>query len=227
MILTYQRDGVRIVCGDAAEASPGEPVDFILTDPPYPREFEAVWSILGVFAGRHLRPGGLLFTQLGNYQLPYVLDTLRAAGLDYWWTFCLRRRLSPMLYAWNLRGAWAPIFAFRKPGGSGAVVHYQPGMMPDDLEIADEIDAAKLYHKWGQGFLYEPIRRFCPPGGLVADPFCGSGTNLVAAKRLGRRAFGVDIDPDACAVAAERCSQTIMEFDPDVTTPKAGGLGIE
>jgi hypothetical protein len=37
------------------------------------------------------------------------------------------------------------------------------------------------------------IRSFCPPGGTVADPFCGSGTTLAVAKRLGRQGIGCDI----------------------------------
>jgi site-specific DNA-methyltransferase (adenine-specific) len=42
------------------------------------------------------------------------------------------------------------------------------------------------------------------PGDLIVDPFCGSGTTLVAAEKHGRRAIGLDINPDAIAVAASR-----------------------
>lgn len=37
----------------------------------------------------------------------------------------------------------------------------------------------------------------CPPGGTVLDPCCGSGTTLIAARRLGRHAIGLDISPHA------------------------------
>lgn len=44
----------------------------------------------------------------------------------------------------------------------------------------------------------------CPPGGLVVDPCCGSGTTMVAATRLGRRAQGSDLSSDAVATARAR-----------------------
>src|SRR5690606_3076322 len=40
-----------------------------------------------------------------------------------------------------------------------------------------------------------------PRGGVIADPFCGSGTVLVEARRLGRHALGVDLNPLAVQLA--------------------------
>lgn len=50
----------------------------------------------------------------------------------------------------------------------------------------------------------------CPPGGLVFSPFAGSGTDLAAARALGRRAVGAELRPDQCAAAAERLSQGLL-----------------
>jgi site-specific DNA-methyltransferase (adenine-specific) len=48
------------------------------------------------------------------------------------------------------------------------------------------------------------IKALCPPGGGVADLFCGSGTTLVAAARLARRWAGCDANPAAVRLARDR-----------------------
>ena len=48
------------------------------------------------------------------------------------------------------------------------------------------------------------IKLFTKPGDLVMDPFMGSGTTAVAAKKLGRHYVGFDIEEKYCAVAQAR-----------------------
>jgi len=51
------------------------------------------------------------------------------------------------------------------------------------------------------------IASSCPPDSIVLDPFCGSGTTLVAAEKLGRGWIGIDSNPEAIATAEKRLSQ--------------------
>lgn len=49
-----------------------------------------------------------------------------------------------------------------------------------------------------------PLLATCPPNGIVLDPFCGTGTTLVAAKRLGLKSIGIDISEKYLSIAKNR-----------------------
>lgn len=88
-----------------------------------------------------------------------------------------------------------------------------PGNFWDDLTVPYWSMPENTDHptQKPEKLLAKLILASCPPGGLVFDPFLGSGTSAVVARKLGRRFAGVECDPDYCLLALERLERAAAD----------------
>jgi site-specific DNA-methyltransferase (adenine-specific) len=182
-----------------AEFGPAEQVDWIITDPPYPREFLPVYADLAATAARILRPGGSLICMAGQSYLPQIVERL-ALHLTYQWTLAYLTPGGQATQLWErkVNTFWKPLLWFTKGEYEGPWV--------GDVTRSEVNDNDKRFHHWGQAEsgMADIVRRFTKPGDLIADPFLGGGTTGIVALSLGRRFVGCDIDPAAIDATRSR-----------------------
>ena len=109
--------------------------------------------------------------------------------------------------AWNANGS-GKIVTTGRFGLRGEVWRYTTGLHHTAPDMPDAHDAhpAMMPLKLAQDL----IRSYSNEGDLVLDPFAGSGTTLVAAKRCLRRSVGIEINADYCATARKRTAQDLV-----------------
>jgi hypothetical protein len=179
-------------------------VDLVLSDPPFGHESVPLYGRLAALGARKLRPGGLCLAYCGKLYLPDVFKQM-GQHLVYWWEFAIR--FNGLHYRAHARGVqehWRPIVAFAKPP-----VRPAPEDVSDLLQGGGRV---KGLHPWQQPETeaHYLIRHLTEPGGLVVDPFAGSGTTCAAAQATGRRWLATEVDADTAAVARRRLGDTSL-----------------
>jgi len=173
-------------------------VDWVITDPPYSREFLPVYDDLAEAAAHVLKPGGSLLCMCGQ---SYLLDVgaMLAKRLTYQWQLAyLTQAGGQAVRLWDrkVHTFWKPVFWFVKGRYEGEWIG----------DVATSGDNDKRFHEWGQSEsgMADLMQRFVKPGDAVLDPFMGGGTTGVIALALGARFMGIERDAVAFAEAAER-----------------------
>jgi len=240
----------RLLCGDSTNAedvarlSDGERPLLMVTDPPYGVNYDPSWrneaaeeGLLSYAASRvgkvanddradwsdawRLFPGDVVYT----WSPPgdHVIITgaaLQAAGYQIRAMLIWVKPHIPIgrgHYCYQHEPVW---YAVRK----GAAAHWIGGhMQPSVWKIAldKNVDGGHSTQKPVE-CMARPIRNH---EGDVYDPFIGSGTTMVAAEQLGRRCFGMEIEPKYVAVCLERMAN--MGLTPRlVSDPWPGEMGV-
>lgn len=217
----YYQDGqVTLYQGDCREVLPTlEPVDLILTDPPYGVSYVSNYTV-----GQGVRPITNDGTRLSLALYRTVLPLLRADHV-LWFT-----RWDAWPDVWADLGQWFPMRGLlvwdKGSPGMGDLRHWGPSYeliaSAGTAKLSGSRDGSILRHnapppssrlhptEKPQSLLRYLLEKVNPS--TVLDPFAGSGSTLVAASSQGRRAIGVEIDERNCEVIAKRFEQTVLDF---------------
>jgi site-specific DNA-methyltransferase (adenine-specific) len=186
-----------------------ESVDFILTDPPYlvryrdrggrkvANDDNARW-MKPAFAEmyRLLKPGSFALSFYGWNKTDLFFDAWKAAGF---------RIVGHVVF----RKGYASSARFLQYRHESAYLLAKGDVTPPSQPIPDVLDwtyTGNRLHPTQKPVesLTPIIAAFCRPGDLVLDPFCGSGSTLVAARAAGCSYLGIELDADHHRTASER-----------------------
>jgi DNA modification methylase len=207
----YEDDAVTIYHGDCREILPAlDDVGGIVTDPPYGVGYDYGNEYLDV-------KGDAYWEQFGEWMnamrccTDMITFTHRVTALrvltDWDWVSIWNKPLAMSgLNALPIMPHWEPIFMYGVKMRKDIPRHF-------DVVSVNPQNARSSGHEHPcpkpLGLMAELIR-WTIPGGLVVDPFMGSGTTLRAAKDLGRKAIGCDISERYCEIAAKRMAQEVL-----------------
>jgi DNA modification methylase len=223
----YQDESVTLYHGHCRKVLPELPRPFahtIIADPPFfmparpyagrTASCDASWADTSVLAdwweliaaemAKTLLPDGhlLVFCDDASYPVFYPEMYTRWPNIGY---LVWDKGRPGMGTAW--RSSTELIIAAR-----GRSAHWTGGAATNVLRFTP-VPSADRVHQVDKPvpLLAALIEPTTPPNGLVLDPFAGGGSTLLAAKLLGRRAIGIELDKRNCDAIVRRLSQATLE----------------
>lgn len=232
----YDRDGVKIYCGDCLEVMTelDGPFDAVITDPPFPglkghyswdyptggvAPYIHAAKAVGTPWGESLewtsrawelaRYGVVVFCSHHNVaEVRMSFPEAHAMGLVSWY----KRNAPPRgknVPRYNVQFIW-----LLKKGVGIQWDAFDTMLIDVPFLSAGCFASERILQRGTKKALHpcqkplEVIHRLIIPGmNSILDPFMGLGTTLVAAQQLGRRAVGIDISEEYCKIAVERLRQ--------------------
>jgi site-specific DNA-methyltransferase (adenine-specific) len=212
----YDHAGITIYHGDCREILPGVNGDALVADPPFgigwsrgswlddPEEYHVLIKWL-VAQGQRI--GGWCFV----FQAMPNIGKFHEWFPDGWRLFAACKNFAQIrpTAVWH---SWDPVVFWNSGPNSGP----NSGTLNRDYHVGNVagVFGEKIGHPCPRPIdtMRHIVALAAPEGGVVVDPFMGSGTTLRAAKDLGRRAIGIEIEERYCEIAVKRLQQEVFSF---------------
>lgn len=221
----FQDESCTIYHGDCRELLPLiEPVDLVLTDPPYSPACHAGARSMNSMEDSFIDFDAVLDAAWLAQVAPLVRRWV-VATMD-WRHIAELAKAPPASLRFVRFGIWA------KPNGAPQFTGDRPGPGWEGVAFLHRNEGRMRWNGGGRSSVFttprvsgdhpteKPIKLlrdwvalFSDPGETILDPFMGSGTTLRAAKDLGRKAIGIEIEERYCEIAARRLSQSVLPLE--------------
>ena len=234
----YEHKGITIYHGDCLEILPKLNIspNMLLTDPPFGINFkykshddspdnygEWLWQRIEI-AENLCNPGSIIFIyqampNVKKFSLWFPRDyRIFAAAKNF-----VQMRPCPMQYSYD------PCIVWWKEGAKP----YSRGTLSRDFHIGNTANTINRKRGYVKGHpcprpidqIRHIIYQWSKDDSLILDPFMGSGTSLVAAKELNRKAVGIEIEKEYCEIAIRRLAQEVLNLN--ITTQCTRPSGAE
>jgi DNA modification methylase len=205
MSLYYQDEHVTLFHGDCLGIDAWLAADVLVTDPPYGVNYRSGWSNefrgVGIANDETTDARDKCIEKWGSEKPALVFGSWK----------CLRPAATQMVLIWdkgtvgmgNLSLPWFPATEEIYVLGNGYTGTRTSPVLRHH--------GRNTYHPTEKpvALLHSLLRKTF---GVVADPFVGSGSTLIAARNLGRKAIGVELDEKYCEIIARRLDQMCLDF---------------
>jgi site-specific DNA-methyltransferase (adenine-specific) len=225
----YEENGITIYHGDCMEILPElTPFDLVLTDPPYEKEAHTKRCTRSKIEGRSNHDDMQIKFAPITEELRKFIVTIPSKG----WVLVFSQIEAVGLFANLTSDNWRRGMVWIKPD---CAPNFNGDRPAQGFESICAIWRGNGRSRWNAGgkrgvyyanctdyahqhqtqkplkLIMELINDFLI-GDTVLDPFMGSGTTLVAAKQLGKRAIGIEIEEKYCEIAVKRLAQGVLDF---------------
>lgn len=239
----YSENGITIYHGDCREILPHlEPVDLVLTDPPYESEAHTLQRRVqhekqaGTHGGRAVRIEELPFGPIDAATREFVGAQVGRLARRWALTFCQVEAAPIWRASYEAGGlSYKRTCIWVKPDGMPQYSGDRPGMGYETF-VAMHAEGRSTWNGGGRHGVFivnkndnggkpnehpttKPLQLikdlvwlFSEEGDTVLDCFAGSGTTLRAAKDLGRKAIGIEIEEKYCEIAVNRLRQEVLNL---------------